>query len=135
MVFTARKEPWSDPELSRLPVAAGRMLFRALNEPARSGERALKVTRLSLESGKRSSWETSVPPGKCLRAAVGTEGPGTGIEFRVFDLASEEELDRAHGVDSALVHACAKRDARTLKFELSATAGRLDAIIGERIHD
>jgi hypothetical protein len=63
---------------------------------------------------------------------VGVEGEGTGLDVRLFDAASSEELDRSHGQTAASVRACAPTAALTVRLELRATAGKLDAIIGQR---
>jgi hypothetical protein len=67
-----------------------------------------------------------------VRVAIGVEGDGTGIEARLFDAVNGEEIDRAHGQNAVALHTCADNATRTLRIEARATAGKLDAIIGER---
>lgn len=135
ITILVRKEPWTDSQFAKFPIAAGRMLRRALGEAPHGYEKASKVDHVTLEAGKRTTWETVVPAGKCSRIAIGVEGAGTGFEMRLFESATDEELDRAHGVESEAVRACAKSEPRTLKLEATATSGKLDAVLGERTHD
>jgi hypothetical protein len=51
----------------------------------------------------------------------------------MFDAVTGEELDRSHGQIAASVRACAAGAARSIRVEARATAGKLDAIVGERI--
>jgi hypothetical protein len=50
----------------------------------------------------------------------------------MIDVASGEELDRSHGATSADARACAGDGARRVRVELSATSGKLDAVVGDR---
>jgi hypothetical protein len=45
---------------------------------------------------------------------------------------SGDELDRAHAQSSAALVACSGQAPRTVRIEARATAGKLDAIVGER---
>jgi hypothetical protein len=129
-----RKERWREGVFATHPLAAARMLSRAAVGPTRLHEGAATGARkLSLDAARMSSWETPVPAGQCLRVAVGVEGEGTGIDLRVLDAATGDELDRSHAADAASVRACAGPGAaRTVKVEVRATSGKLDAIVGER---
>ncbi|MBX3211847.1 MAG: hypothetical protein KF850_07430 [Labilithrix sp.] len=129
-----RPEKWSDPKLSAHPLAASRMLARGAG-PASGGHlgKAGVVRHAVLEPAKRYVHEANIPAGQCLAVALGVEGEGTGLEVRAFDAVSGDELDRAHGQDAAAVRACAGPATRSIRVEARATAGKLDAILGERL--
>ncbi len=111
------------------------MLARIAQGPLAALEgSAAGVRQIALDSAKIATLDESVPGGKCTRWGVGVEGEGSGLEVRVFDAGSGEELDRAHGFSAAAVRACAPSGSpRAVKVELRATAGRLDAVVGARV--
>lgn len=130
----ARPERWKDPSFLAHPLAASRMLGRAASTPSGLHEGAPSAVRhVMLDAARQHVQTTSVTAGHCLRVAIGVEGEGTGIEARLFDTTNNEELDRSHGQSSAAVRACAGPQTRSLRIEARATAGKLDAIIGERL--
>lgn len=133
--LTARKEPWTDAAFAAKPIASSRMLARIAQGPLAALEgSAAGVRQIALDSAKIATLDESVPGGKCTRWGVGVEGEGSGLEVRVFDAGSGEELDRAHGFSAAAVRACAPSGSpRAVKVELRATAGRLDAVVGARV--
>jgi hypothetical protein len=91
------------------------------------------VKSTTLDAAKRYAQEAQLPAGACLRVAAGVEGEGTGLELRIFDATTNEELDRAAGQTSASVRACAGNATINVRTEARATAGKLDAVIGERL--
>jgi hypothetical protein len=129
-----RPEKWKDASFSAHVLAAGRMLGRAAIAPTWLHEGTVgNVRALALDSTHQSVQSTNIPAGKCLRIAVGAEGEGTGIELRMYDAVTGDELDRSHGQTSAAVRACAGNATRSVRLDAKATAGKLDAVLGERI--
>ena len=130
-----RHEPWQNAVFSQHPLAAARMLSRAaMGASAMLEGAAATVRSVELEATRLVSFEENVAPGKCLRVAAGAEGEGTGVDLRIFDRASSDELDRSHGERAAGVRACAPEGAqRTVRIEIRASSGKLDAIVGERV--
>jgi hypothetical protein len=129
-----RPERWKDAAFAAHPLAAGRMLGRASSGPASLHEGSAGTVRhVALDAAHQSVQATNIPANKCLRVAVGAEGEGTGLEIRIFDAVSGDELDRSHGQNAASVRACAGPAARSVRIDARATAGKLDAILGERI--
>ncbi len=129
-----RPERWKDPAFSAHPLAASRMLARSSSSASAAHEgKAGAVRHATLEAAKRYAYDANIAPGQCLHLAVGVEGEGTGLEVRMFDAATGDELDRSHGQLSAGVRACAGSAARSVRIEARATAGKLDAVIGERL--
>jgi hypothetical protein len=131
---TARPERWSDAALSAHPLAASRMLGRAASGPEMLFDGAEAAVRdLSLTADRVVSWNERVPAGRCLRATLGVEGAGAGVEIRVFD-GGDAELDRSEAAHAAGVRVCAAADSpKSVRFEARASAGRLDAVLGERV--
>jgi hypothetical protein len=128
-----RVERWKDPAFAAHPLAAGRMLGRAAVGPVWLHEGAAGTTRHTVLDGAHQYVQNAtVPPGQCLRVAIGVEGEGTGLEARLFDAVTGEEIDRSHGQTAASVRACATGATRTVRLEARATAGKLDAVVGER---
>jgi hypothetical protein len=129
-----RPENWKDPSFAAHPLAASRMLARS-SGPASSPHEGKpgSVRHAVLDPAKRYMHDANIAPGQCLRVSVGVQGEGTGLEVRMFDAVTGDELDRTHGQFSAGVRACAASDARSVRVEARATAGKLDALIGERL--
>ncbi|MBX3230245.1 MAG: hypothetical protein KIT84_24565 [Labilithrix sp.] len=125
-----RPERWKDAAFAAHPLAASRMLGRF--GPVFDGAPG-RVRAASLDAAKRYVQDANIPAGACLRVAAGVEGEGTGLELRIFDAGSGEELDRGHGQNAASARACAGASALGLRIEARATAGRLDAVLGERL--
>jgi len=129
-----RPEKWKDPVFAAYPLAASRMLARSAGPASAPHEgKAGSVRHAVLEPSKRYMHDANISAGQCLQLAVGVQGEGTGLELRMFDAVTGEELDRAHGQLSAGVRACAAEAPRSLRIEARATAGKLDAVVGERI--
>jgi hypothetical protein len=130
-----RPEKWKDGSFIGHPLAASRMLARssAVTSGASEGKPG-GVRHTTLDSAKRFTHDANIGAGQCLRVAIGVEGEGTGLELRMFDAVSGDELDRSHGQFSASVRSCAASgSARSVRIEARATAGKLDAVIGERV--
>ena len=101
---------------------------------ARSSGSPVSVRSATLDDGKILSWTETVPPSGCLQATVGAEGEGTGLELRVFDTSTGEELDRSHAERAVSVRACApEKKVPDVRFELRTTSGKLDVVVGERV--
>lgn len=129
-----RAEPWKDASFSAHPLAAGRMLARASGPSSAPHEGKPGAVHVAvLEPAKRYVHDANIAANHCLQVAFGVEGDGTGLETRLFDAVSGDELDRSHGQTSASVRACADDAARSVRIEARATAGKLDAVIGERV--
>ena len=129
-----RPERWKDAAFGAHPLAASRMLSRSAGPSGLPPEGKAGVVRhAGLEASKRYMHEANIAPGQCLRIIVGVQGDGTGLELRMFDAVTGEELDRSHGQFSGMVRACAGSAPRSVRIEARATAGKLDAVVGERI--
>ena len=94
---------------------------------------ASAIRHIVLDAARQYVQNATIPPQQCLRVAAGTEGEGTGVEARLFDVTDGEELDRSHGQSAVHVHACAGPQPRSVRLEMRASAGKLDAILGERV--
>jgi hypothetical protein len=132
-----RPERWKAPVFSQYPLASSRMLARAAVGPTDVIEgTALSARAVVLDATHLTGWEESIPAGKCLRVAVGAEGEGTGLEGRILERASGDEIDRSHASHAISLGACATPGApRVVRVELRASAGKLDAVVGERVSD
>ncbi len=129
---TLRPERWKDPLFEAHPLAASRMLARAATGPDALLDGKELVTReLTLDGERAVSWSENIPAGKCLRATIGAQGDGAGIEVRVFE--GSDELDRSEAAHAASVKACATPEAaRGVRFEARGSAGHVEAVLGER---
>jgi hypothetical protein len=88
---------------------------------------------VSLDASHDLSWTESVAAGRCLRVTVGVQGDGTGVDLRASNPADATDVDRSQAAHAASVRACATPDsARSVRFELRASAGRVDAVVGEQ---
>jgi len=133
---TLRPERWRDPAFAAHPLAASRMLARAAAGPQMllDGKHAT-VRSLSLDPSHLESWTEDVVAAHCVRVTVGAQGDGAGVELRAFDPNDGTELDRSEAEQAASVRVCAPQDAaRSARIEVRATAGRLDAVVGEQTY-
>lgn len=130
---TVRPERWRDSVLGAHSLAASRLMGRAASGPGRllEGTRA-PVRSTALDAAHEVTWTESVPAGKCARVTVGVEGEGTGVDLRAIDAGDGEELDRGEGALATVVRACARAEARNVRFELRVSAGRVEALAGEQ---
>ncbi len=121
---TVRPERWRDAVLGARPLAASRMLTRAATGPEMLLEGTPTVVReLSLAADRVTSWTENVPAGRCLKATVGVEGSGAGVELRAFD-GPETEVDRSEAAYAAGVRACAPANsARSVRLEARSLGG------------
>ena len=132
-VVLTRAERWKDAAFTAHPLAAGRMLGRAATSPQSVLEGAAGAVRAAVvDAGHQTVHNTAIAANACLNVAIGAEGEGTGLEARLFDAVSGEEIDRSHGQNTALLRACAGNATRSVRVEVRATAGKLDVVIGER---
>jgi hypothetical protein len=93
-----------------------------------------KITQIALAGGQATTIDELIPEGRCVRFAVGTEGEGTGIEARVFDAATQDELDRGHAARTALLRACAAAGTpRQVRLEVRVTSGKLQVLAASRL--
>jgi hypothetical protein len=131
---TVRPERWRDPAFAAHPLAASRMIARAAAGPDRLLEgRQAAVRAATLDAAHSLAWTRPVDPGKCVRVTVGVEGEGAGVDLRAADATDDADLDRGHAAFAATVRACAPNDSpRTVRFEARASAGKVDAVIGEQ---
>jgi hypothetical protein len=130
-----RPERWRDPAFLARPLAASRVMGRAAAGPDRLLDAKQAPARsVALDAAHSMAWTESIPAGRCARVTIGVEGDGAGVDLRAFDATDDSDLDRAEAAFAASVRACAGADvARSVRFEARASAGRVDAIIGEAI--
>jgi hypothetical protein len=128
-----RKERWQSQAFLQKPLAASRMLARSADAPTFAVEGVLGDARtMSVDAGKRVTWEATTPVQTCVVTAVGAEGEGTGVTLVALDVASGEDLDRSHAASSARVRVCATDAARRARYELTVSVGKLDVVVGDR---
>jgi hypothetical protein len=127
---SVRGERWQDSAFKAHPLAASRLLSRAAvgAEMLFEGKQA-PVRDLVLTSDQVVSWYENIGHGHCVRATVGAEGSGAGVELRIFD-GTGTEIDRSESAHAASVRACATADAsRSVRIELRASSGRMAALL------
>jgi hypothetical protein len=131
-----RREPWHSDSFAAHPLAASRMLGRAALGPSMLlGGHEGATRQLVLDETHLASWNETLPAGRCVRVTVGAEGQGAGLDLRVLD-ETGNEIDRAHAAHATSVRACASQEgSRSVRFEVGADAGHLDAVVGERIEN
>jgi len=129
-----RAERWKDGVFAAHPLAASRMLARAAVGPEMLLDgKGAPARELPLDAVRLVAWMETVGAGRCTRVTIGAQGDGAGVELRALDAADGTDLDRSEGANAASVRACAAADAnRSVRFEVRVSAGKLDAIVGER---
>ncbi|MEO7112228.1 MAG: hypothetical protein ABI183_17415, partial [Polyangiaceae bacterium] len=129
-----RPERWQDPAFVAHPIAAARMLAASTTGTSSEMEGVISgVKTLVVDATHRNTFEDQIHAGQCFEFAFGGEGDGSGLEVRVFDAGSSEEIDRDTGAFSARLRACATpSQARTIRVETRVGGGKLDVIVGAR---
>jgi len=129
-----RPERWRDVAFAAHPLAASRMLTRAAEGPEMLlGGKASPARDLPLDAAHLVSWTETLPAGRCVRVTVGVQGDGAGVDLRAWDVKETADIDRSEAAHAASVRTCAQADGpRSVRFDLRASAGRLDAVIGEQ---
>jgi hypothetical protein len=130
----ARPERWQDPAFVAHPIAAARMLSASTSGASSKMEGVVSgVKTVTIDATHRASFEEQIHAGQCFDFAFGGEGEGGGLEVRVFDAVSSEEIDRDAGAFSARLRACASpSQSRQVRVETRVGGGKLDVIVGER---
>ena len=132
-----RPERWKDPAFAGHPLSTSHMLARAAVGTSAMLEGVPVAVRAAVvDAVHRLSWEETIPARKCLQIAVGAEGDGTGLSGRMIESTTGDEIDRTHADRAIAMRACATPEVpRVVRVEIHASAGKLDALIGERVTD
>ena len=133
-VVAVRPERWRDAAFAAHPLAASRMLARAAGGPDMLLEgKGAPVRAVTLDASHELSWSETVPAGRCVRVTVGVQGEGSGVDLRASSPSDGADIDRSQAAHAASVRACAPSEApRPVKFDLRASAGRVDGVVGEQ---
>ena len=95
-------------ELSRLPLAGGRLVSRMFGRGVLKRADAIgKVSELSLSATQLTTVPVMVPLDRCVDVNVGVEGPAAGVELRAVDADTGLELDSTVGENAASSRLCA----------------------------
>jgi hypothetical protein len=125
-------------ELTRLPLAGGRLVSRMLARGVLLRPSAIgKLSELSLTAEQLSNVPVLVPLDRCLDIDVGIEGPAAGIELRAVDANTELELDSAVGEAAASTRLCAygrsALGSLNARIELRALSSSAHALVATRL--
>jgi hypothetical protein len=127
-----RATPNTAPVMAQHPLAAGRLLGR-LSETGRIGTpRDLAAPRMvGLSPTRLATDEAKVPAGQCVDVALALGSGAEGVELRLTDSDTNEDLGLTRGNYSALAEACAPDAAHPVdvRIEMRVTAGSADAIL------
>ena len=131
-------EPDVPAELSRSPLAGGRLVSRMLARGVLLRPSAIgKVSELALSAEQLSTVSVMVPLDRCLEVDVGIEGPAAGVELRAVEADSDLELDSAVGEAAASTRLCAygrgSRGSLNVRIELRTTGGTAHALFATRL--
>lgn len=126
------------PELSRWPLAGGRLVSRMLARGVLLRANAIgKVSELSLTAEQLSTQLVMVPVDRCLDINIAIEGPAAGVELRALDVDSGVELDASVGEAAASVRLCAHgrgaRGSLNARVELRTVTSTAQALLATRL--
>jgi hypothetical protein len=118
--------------LSEHPVAAGRLLERMVEGQELKSPRdlgALTVQSVSAELLTTAHAET--PASHCVTVAVAVDRGAEGVDLRLLNDETGEELALTHGTYSAMADACAIRapEALRVRIEVRVAAGQTAALL------
>jgi hypothetical protein len=125
-------------ELTRLPLAGGRLVSRMVSRGALLRADAIgKVTELALTAEQLTTVPVMVPLDRCLEIDVAIEGSAAGVELRAIEQDSDLELDSAVGEAAASTRLCAYgRDALgslNARVELRSVGAAARALVATRL--
>lgn len=138
VTITTQREADVPAELSRAPLAAGRLVERMFARGVlRRADAVGKVTELPLSAEQLTSVPVMVPLDRCLDINVGIEGNAAGVELRAVDVDEELELDSALGETAASARLCAydrgAKGSLNARVELRAVSGNARALFATRL--
>jgi hypothetical protein len=138
VTITFQREADAPGELSRLPLAGGRLVARMLSRGVlKRADQIGKVTELALTAEQLTTLPFMVPLDRCLDIDVAISGNAAGVELRAIDADSGIELDSAVGDEAASVRLCAyERGARgslNARIELRAVSATAKALVATRL--
>lgn len=122
-------------ELVSQPLAASRLLaslserglLRKLGKPGKPRVYALRPE-------KQAVTEMVIPRGRCVDASLAIGAGGRGVELRLLDARSNEELARGHGNSVAFGRACALgRTSVELRIEGRLSSGQAQGLLLTRL--
>jgi hypothetical protein len=119
------------------PLAASRLLGRLSQTRWLSSLRELSsVDAVRLASTALVSHETVVPIGRCLDVGLATGAGAEGVDLRLVDTETSEEVALARGAYSAIAEACGleRTTPLHLRIEMRVAAGAADALLGLQPH-
>jgi hypothetical protein len=120
------------------PLAASRLIARM--EARQLATRAADlgaVKKLDLDPNKISSIDLKIPLGRCMEVSAAIGIGGSGVELRVVQRVTNEELELVRGNTSVSAKICAKKGDSTLDAaaELRVLAGHARALVATRSLD
>ena len=136
-VFTQR-EADVPPELSRLPLAGGRLVSRMLSRGVLLRADAIgKLSELTLSAEQLTTVPVMIPLERCLEVDVGIQGSAAGVELRAVAADNELELDSSVGEAAASTRLCGYgRGAPSplnVRIELRSVNGSARALLATRL--
>jgi hypothetical protein len=136
--ITLEREPDAPAELSKLPLAGGRLVSRMIERGVLYRADAIgKVTELGLSAEQLTTLPLMVPLDRCLDVNVAIEGPAPGVELRAVDNDTQLELDSAMGEAAASTRLCAyERGALgslNVRLELRTVSSSARALLATRL--
>jgi hypothetical protein len=132
------REPDAPAELSKSPLAGGRLVARMSTRGVLPRADAIgKVTAYSLSADQLTRVPVMVPLARCLDVDVAIQGTAAAVELRAIEQTSGAELDTSVGQDAASTRLCnLARDARaslTATIELRTVSGSATALVATRL--
>lgn len=122
-----RVEKRPPPALVAAGVAGARVLarFHARGELV-AAEKISDFFAGKLDADKMETVDLTIPVRRCAEVAAGLGRGVSGVDVRIADTATSEELGSGRGVSSASARVCAEGTPRAVRVELRATNGRGD---------
>jgi len=126
------------PELTRLPLAGGRLVSRMIARGVLLRADAIgKVSELALGAEQLVTVPVMVPLERCLDIDVAIEGQAAGLELRAVEQDSDLELDSAVGEAAASSRLCAygrgALGSLNARIELRSLSSSAHALIATRL--
>jgi hypothetical protein len=118
------------------PLAASRLLVRLIASGMASSPEVIgDPVVLSLSAERLVTEDVLVPVGRCVALAVALGSGAQGIELRLVDSRTEEELDLVVGTHSASARACASgpTPSLSLRAEMRTATGAAPAVFSRRL--
>ncbi len=134
VVAVVRGEPDPPPVLSKHPLAASRLMSAVWSRGSAILSREISgVVAKQLSPTALARAQVRVPLRRCVDFFAALDRGAYGLELRLLDVQSNQELSRSHGSYAASARLCTDKGTIDARVELEVQSGRAPALFATRM--